>query len=185
MSLREIKFSPVQGVETILYLASRLADPTIHEILKLRYFADKLHLSSYGYLASGDDYVAMQFGPVASGTYNLMRAARGDQSGWIHPELAAAVRGAFSVRDDRKTLQMQRGADLDKLSKAEVACLDEAIKCYGNMKFAERTELSHDAAWQEANKAAAADEVGASPMPIEAIARTLTNGGEVIGHLRS
>jgi uncharacterized phage-associated protein len=85
MAKKEISFSPHKAVESLLYVVARLIEPTVHEALKIRYFADKLHLAKYGWLASGDEYVAMQFGPVASSTYNLIKAARGDQSGWIHP----------------------------------------------------------------------------------------------------
>lgn len=81
MAVREITFAPDKALESVLYIAAHLAEPTIHEVLKIRYFADKLHLAQYGFLASGDEYVAMKFGPVASSTYNLLKAARGDQSG--------------------------------------------------------------------------------------------------------
>lgn len=185
MASKEITFSPEKALESVLYIASKLRKPTIHEVLKVRYFADKLHLAEYGYLASGDDYVAMKFGPVASSTYNLLKAARGDQSGWIHPLFAKLVEGALGVDADRKTLRALRVPSMDRLSQADVACLDEAVKRYGNMRFDERTELSHDAAWKEAWGAAAEDEIGQSPMPIKSIAGTLANAQEVIAHLET
>lgn len=184
MAKTEITFFPERALEAILYLAARLEQPTIHEVLKLRYFADKLHLSRYGWLASGDDYVAMKFGPVGSGTYNLLKAARGDQSGWIHPRFSELVRGALEIAEDRKTLLPQRPADTDHLSPADLQCLDEALRLYGGMNFRERTDLSHDTAWQAAWQTAADDEVGQSPMTMEAIASTLPNADEVIAHLR-
>ena len=168
-----------------MYIASKLERPTVHEVLKIRYFADKLHLAEYGFMASGDDYVAMKFGPVASSTYNLLKAARGDQSGWIHPVFAQLVDGAVSMEADRKTLRPLRQANLRELSRADIACLDDAIERYGNMPFAERTQLSHDAAWQAAWDAASEDEVGQSPMDMDAIARTLPNGQELVVHLHA
>jgi uncharacterized phage-associated protein len=183
--LREIKFSPERSAEALLYLAAQLNRPTIHELLKLRYFADKLHLARYGYMASGDDYVAMEFGPVASSTYNLLKAARGDQSGWLHPRFYEVVAEALRVLDDRRTVVPLRGANNELLSAAERESLDQAIAQYGGMNFDERTKISHDAAWDAAHQAAEQDEVGASPMPIETIARTLDNAEEVISHLRT
>ena len=185
MAASEITFSPERAVEAMLYIASRVANPTIHEVLKIRYFADKLHLAKYGWLASGDDYVAMKFGPVGSGTYNLMKAARGDESGFIHPKFPALVKDALSVAADRRSLTLLRQANLSLLSKAEIACLDEALREYGDMPFSKRTELSHDAAWQEAWDTASEDEVGASPMQVQSIAQTLNNSDEVIAHLRA
>jgi uncharacterized phage-associated protein len=182
---REIRFDPRRAVEAVLYLAARLDRPTIHEVLKLRYFADKLHLSRYGWLASGDDYVAMKFGPVGSGTYNLLKAARGDQSGWVHPVLAAAVEGALAVAEDRCTVVPLRPADPARLAPADRECLDEALRQYGNLPFGARTEVSHDDAWAKAWSTASDDEVGASPMPLLDIARTLDNAADVIEHLQS
>jgi hypothetical protein len=184
MANKEITFSPKKALESILYIAARVNIPTIHEVLKIRYFADKLHLAKYGFMASGDDYVAMQFGPVGSGTYNLLRAARGDQSGWIHPLFAELVRDTLSVAQDGKSLEPSRQADLSHLATSDLECLDEAIRQYGNMAFRRRTDLSHDDAWKAAYAAAATDEVGASPMPLEAIAKTLANAEEVIAYLR-
>jgi uncharacterized phage-associated protein len=185
MVASEITFAPERALESVLYIASHVANPTIHEVLKLCYFADKLHLAKYGWLASGDDYVAMKFGPVGSGTYNLLRAARGDQSGWIHPLFSELARDALAIGEGGRSVVVLREPDRSKLSEAELLCLDEALREYGNMSFPQRTELSHDAAWREAWDAAAEDEVGQSPMPVEAIARTLPNAAEVLEHLRS
>lgn len=185
MIAKEISFSPEAALESVLYIASSLRQPTIHEVLKIRYFADKLHLGKCGWLASGDDYVAMKFGPVASGTYNLIKAARGDQNGWIHPAFAKLVEGTLGVDADRRTLLILRKPNLDRLSPVDRESIDEAVKQYGNMPFEERTELSHDGAWRAAWSAAAEDEVGQSPMAIEAIAGTLPNAQELIEHIRA
>lgn len=185
MAVNEITFSPENALEAILYIASKLNRPTIHEVLKVRYFADKLHLAEYGWLASGDDYVAMKFGPVGSGTYNLMKAARGDESGYIHPRFSELVNGTLAVEPDRRSLLAMRDPNLSHLSKAEIACIDEALVRYGNMPFDQRTEISHDAAWLQAWNAASEDEVGASPMAVSSIAGTLENAAEVIEHLRA
>jgi uncharacterized phage-associated protein len=183
MAASEITFSPERALESLLYIAARLARPTIHEVLKIRYFADKLHLAEYGWLGSGDDYVAMKFGPVGSGTYNLLKAARGDQSGWIHPHFADLVRDALAIGEDRRSVVILREANIGLLSRADLKTLDEALGRYANMPFGERTDLSHDAAWREAWDEATEDEVGQSPIKIEAIARTLPNADELIAHL--
>lgn len=185
MAASEITFSPEKALESVLYIASKVTRPTIHEVLKIRYFADKLHLAKYGWMASGDDYIAMKFGPVGSGTYNLMKAARGDESGFLHPRFAELVKDSLAVDTDRRSLVLLRSPNTAMLSKADVACLDDALRQYGNMPFDTRTELSHDTAWKEAWDAASEDEIGASPMQVESIAQTLDNADEVIAHLRA
>lgn len=185
MAATEITFAPERALESLLYVASRLAHPTVHEVLKIRYFADKLHLAEWGWLASGDDYVAMKFGPVGSGTYNLLKAARGDQSGWIHPSFFGLVQGALEIGNDRRTIHVLRAPNTELLPRSDLAALDEALRRYADMPFSERTELSHDEAWKEAWEAATDDEVGQSPMGVENIARTLPNAEEVITQLKS
>lgn len=185
MPVREISFSPEKALEYTLHIASCLKNPTVHEVLKVRYFADKLHLAAYGFVASGDDYVAMRFGPVASGTYNLLKAARGDQSGWIHPLFAEVVDDALKVERGTNRVVPLREANLDFLSKADVDVLNQALERYGNMSFTERTNISHDSAWESAWATAKDDEAGQSPMAVQAIAATLENAHEVIAHLNA
>lgn len=184
MSLRDLSFSPEHGLEAILYIAARLNAPTIHEILKIRYFSDRFHLSRFGSIGSGDEYVAMQFGPVASNTYNLIKAARGDSSPYINPYFFKVVDGSLRIGADKKAIKAVRGARLEYLSAAEIECLNEAIKQYGNLPFDDRTEISHDSAWKKAWDAVD-DGVGASHMSVTSIAQTLENADEVVSYLTS
>lgn len=185
MSANEITFSADKALESVLYIASKLTKPTVHEVLKIRYFADKLHFADYGFMASGDDYVAMKFGPVATTTYNMLKAARGDQSGWIHPRLYELISGTLEVSRGSNLVTHLRDPNLDLLSRADVICLDQALERYGNMPFAQRTELSHDSAWQAAWDSATEDEAGQSPIKLEDIAATLPNSQEIIAHLHA
>jgi uncharacterized phage-associated protein len=182
--MRELTFSPERALESLLYLVPKLAEATIHEVLKLRYFADKIHLERYGSMASGDEYVAMQFGPVASNTYNLIKAARGERNQWIHPRFVELVEGALKAPDGVH-LTAVRAADVERLSPADIECLDEALRLYGNMAFRERTELSHDSAWKKARNAATEGSLKAGEMPVIDIARTLANADEVIEFLHA
>ena len=185
MAVRDIGFSPKKALESTLYIASRLQNPTIHEVLKLRYFADKLHLSEYGFMPSGDEYVAMKFGPVASSTYRLLAAARGDVSAFIHPAFYEITEGALDVERGSHRVKPKRDADVSCLSKSDVEILDKAITLYGNMSFKERTNLSHDSAWQTAWDAATADEAGQSQMPLETIVGTLENAEELLAYMNA
>lgn len=179
--MRELTFSPSRAVEYVLFLTRQLREPTIHEVLKLRYFADKLHLSRYGMLPSGDSYVAMRFGPVGSNTYNLLKAARGEVNAWIHPAFFEAVEG--SIRVDGKNVYALRDANTDKLSPSDMECLTEALVRYGGMGFPERTELSHDSAWKKARNSGAENQLDADQMSLLDITETLDNSEEVKEYL--
>jgi uncharacterized phage-associated protein len=183
MTIQHQSFSLQHGLEALLYVIEKLQNPTIHEVLKIRYFADKIHLGRYGALASGDDYVAMEFGPVASNSYNLIKAAKGVASQYINPAFTKIVDGAICIKDDGKSLVAERSARLEYLSAAETECLDQAIKEYGGWDFGKRTKTSHDAAYDKAWKVAVDSEALAAPMNLKDIALTLENADDIIGYL--
>ncbi|QHC93887.1 hypothetical protein PspR84_04350 [Pseudomonas sp. R84] len=170
-------FSPKVAVDVMLYVSARLKNPTIHEVLKIQYFADKLHFSRYGFMPSGDKYIAMEFGPVGSKTYDVIKAARGERNRFIPESFVDATKGALEVKGSQVIALSE--ADVSKLSAAQVECLDEAITEYGNMDFGKRTTISHDEAWDKgwarSNKA----------MMTMDIVRTLPNADEIIEHLNT
>ena len=184
MPVEPLSQSPARVVESLLYLVHKLGKPTtIHEVLKLRYFADKVHLSRYGSLASGDTYVAMKFGPVGSTAFNLLKAARGERSQFIEPQVIEAADRALNVdaaNDEVKALRQPRG---EMLSPADVECMDAAVAKFGALSFEERTKLSHDAAWSAARNEAIRKKVAREAMPLRSIVATLQNAEEVIEYL--
>ena len=121
--------------ETILYIASRVSNPTLHTIFKIMYFADKQHLGDYGRFITGDTYIAMEYGPVPSLAYDMTKDAREFSLSY-----GIEVRGYHIIA--------QRDANIGLLSESDTECLDIAIERYGNKTFGELTDESHDAAWR-------------------------------------
>jgi len=167
-------FFPEKAIEAILFVATRLANPTFHSVSKVFYFADKKHLERYGRLICGDSYVAMKHGPVPSQTYDLMKASVG--RGWVTPDQAELIQSAFDVSSGCR-IQAKRQPELKLLSESEIECLAESVTEYGGRSFGELTSLSHDAAWNSADE----NEL----ISIEEIAKTLPNSDALIVHLRS
>lgn len=170
-------FSPEVAVDVLMYVSKRLQNPTVHEVLKIQYFADKLHLSRYGFMPSGDTYIAMEFGPVGSKTYDLIKAARGEHNRFIPASFVAATRGHLEVRGSDVLVLDE--PDLSMLSEAQIECLDDAISEYGNMDFGRRTEISHDEAWDKGSV-----RPGKHMLTMD-IVGTLQNADEVRDHLSS
>jgi uncharacterized phage-associated protein len=152
------RFDPNKAIEAILYVAARVRDPSFHRISKILYFADKLKLVSYGGLVLGDEYVAMKHGPVPSAVYDILKSVRdGNQAA-----ATAAAAQAFDIVG-RYRVAARREANTRKLSPADMTCLSEAIRGYGDLTFDELASRSHDSAW------AAADENDL--IPLEDIAK--------------
>ncbi len=152
------------ALAALLYVASRVLDPTLHKVSKILYFADKKHLEEYGRLIFGDTYLALKSGPVPSGAYELLRAARAGQL----EQLSGS--GSYGI-------QALTEPDLEQLSESDLLCLEWAVRQYGSCDSDTLTQLSHDAAWD------AADENG--EMSVELIASTFANPGPLLEHLRN
>src|SRR5712691_1862004 len=173
MAVVPIRFDPERALELVLYVANELRYPTLHSVSKVVYFADREHLSRYGSLLSGDNYVAMRHGPVPSSIYNLLKAAAGRQEPLIPAEFYELVRQSLKV-EDRSRVQPLRKANLELLSASQRECLDVSIKTKGRLSF-ERLTKGNDAAWKS---------VGEKDLiEVSAIAKTLPNAKQVLAYL--
>ena len=168
MSVR-CKFDREKTIEALLYTAHKTSN--MYKVLKVLYFADKEHLAKYGRLICGDSYVAMRYGPVPSGAYDLVTSVRDDAACWT----GLPKPDEFEVVGHE--IVPKRAANLDFLSESDIECLDAAIKKYGHLSFDALKRISHrDAAYK------AADENDF--IPLEAIVRTLPNSGALLDYLR-
>jgi uncharacterized phage-associated protein len=181
--VREITFMPQRAVEAILYIAEKISGATMHTILKAMYAADKDHLSRYGSFAIGDHYVAMQYGPVASNSYNLMKAAKGEESAYINPMFYSAVEKAFRV--DGTKIESYRSPNMEWLAKSVVSSLDSGVEAVRGLGFSARTSKSHDAAWEAARQRGDPEQDDAPKMFVAEIAGTLSNASNIVAYLDS
>lgn len=122
-------------VATMLYVASKIPGIQYHQLLKIVYFADLKHLSEYGRQITGDYYVAMKDGPVASWLYDLLKKNKGEHY-WHLFEV-----GWF------KKVTPKGEPDMNVFSKSDIECLDASITDNAGVSFGELKSRSHDSAW--------------------------------------
>lgn len=163
-----------KALEAILYIAKSLKNPTFHSISKMFYLSDKLHLQEYGRLICGDRYIAMEYGPVPSAIYDMMKVAANKES--IDVDWDEIIQEALNVRHGREIIA-KRDSDLDMLADSEIECIKQTIAEYGSKSFGELTDITHDSAWN------ATDDN--QPIPLDAIIRTLPNAAEIAGYLHA
>ncbi len=137
MAAITFQFNAEKTAEAIIYLAQQMRQPTFMAIAKLLYFADKTSLELYGRSITGDSYFAMQHGPVPSGAYDMMKAARDTDSFGFHVEY-------------ERHIAPDRDANRSRFSESDLQCLAQVIAAYGNYPVWQLRELSHDQAWQKA-----------------------------------
>ncbi len=165
-------FNSEKGLATILYVANQPSEVSFHTLSKILYFADRESLAEFGRTISGDNYIAMQHGPVPSAIYDMLKAVR-DTHHW-YPGYKRLC-SSFEVRNNYMVFAKKK-PDCKMLSESDRNCLDHAINKYGIMNFGKLTSVSHDKAWR------AADENDIIPM--ETIVRSLPDGERLMEHLQ-
>ena len=60
-------------IEVLTWLANEQPGIGAFHVSKVLYYADKEHLNLYGRPVVGDTYIRMEFGPVPSKTYDLIK----------------------------------------------------------------------------------------------------------------
>lgn len=174
MAVHARAFDREKAVEAILYIATFLPNPTKHSISKMFYLADKLHLQEYGRLICGDRYIAMDYGPVPSSIYDMMKVSEGQNR--IDPDTDDFICEAFTICHGRKVVP-KRNAEISFLSDSEMECIKKTINDYGNKTFGQLCDITHDKAWNQT-------EVN-QPMELLNIINTLPNSAEIISYLEA
>lgn len=174
------RFDSEKALEAILYVASKAPIADVYHVGKILYFADCAHLEQYGRMICGDTYRAMKDGPVASGTFDVIKIARGDGQyipAGITPQ---QIQKALHV-DGGNGVKPLRKADEEFFSDSDLACIDAAIEKFGKLSFKEIRDISHDEAWNavwDPNKKNAV-------MPLELIASQCKNSELLLSYLKS
>lgn len=187
MAIREKAFSRERCLEALLLIASELGPASAVDVLRVRYAADKLHLSKFGFFPGGSEYVAGADGAVEAGTARLLEAA------WQEMDASAPDRRFLSLLKGSVAVEPPGGKDRVKahrkpepsfLSDSELQCVRQAAAHYLHLAPEAKSRTAKDEAWSHAwNKRAAG--ATSAPIPITEIARTLENAEEVLAYLEA
>lgn len=161
------EFNRTKAIESILYLAKRVAGSDVYGICKLLYLVDKTSLEKYGRFVFGESYYAMKEGATPSNSYDLLKEV--------------AQTPISELRIDGNQVIPLRDSNLDYLSESDIECLDQIINLFGHVPNWARRREAHDAAWAEAwgNRGSK----GSVEMPIESIAELLEDSDNLIDYL--
>lgn len=137
--------------EIYLYVTNKCGSNNIidfHKLFKTLYVADKYHIADYGSRITSDSYIKMEYGPVPSILYNLLKAITISEN-----TLDKHALDSFS--DDFEAvystvIKAKRSSNAEYISEAEKDSLDKAIKIIKPLSFNSRTALTHDAAYESA-----------------------------------
>ena len=107
-------------IQPVLYILNKAGKPLdTHKISKILYFADRQHLAKYGTTISGDTYMKMQYGPVPSTVYDIIKTIQG-RKGLISAELVSPFLSAtdgnkiMAISDfDAERFRITKRAEID------------------------------------------------------------------------
>lgn len=129
-------FSEQKVAQMAAFFLARREAPMAHiKLMKLLYLADRLSMERYDVPMTDDAQCNMKNGPILSATLNLMNGTRQSKawSAFVSP-----------IHNFEVSLQRNFAWDeLDELSPADVALLDEVFEKYGHMTRWELVEFVH------------------------------------------
>ena len=136
----EFKFDSKRTASAIAYFASKkLPDLTKYKICKLLFFADKLHLVRYGRSITGDDYFALDWGPIPSTTLDALN----DQHPFAVWLDALLIRKHGGGKYPTYLLRSDATVDMRYLSKSDRKVLAKIARDYGQKSFDDLFDLTH------------------------------------------
>lgn len=138
--LKNISFSfdHIKATQCLNYLAIKQGGKIDKlKVLKLIYFADRYHLRKYGRLISNDIYFAMEYGPVASSTKDILS----------NSEFLGQAENDYSAQyintDTRNIISSIKPFDEDVFSDSDLEALDFAWDRFGKYNNFNLAELTH------------------------------------------
>ncbi|MDP8161955.1 Panacea domain-containing protein [Pasteurella skyensis] len=146
----KVSFDSRKALEVILYITENAPIKDIYHILKIQFFADRNHLEQYGRFITGDNYIAMKNGPVASNAYNFIKLARDSNQCFIDSDFAELIQSSLQVGggNEGHSVKALRKADIEYLSQSDINCLNKSVEENGKLSFSDLNNKSHDDLWQ-------------------------------------
>ncbi len=150
----QITFNPNKDkiLEGLVWIASKKPGLTRYYFVKIMYLAEKLHLKKYGRPIYGDPLYALEFGPVPTITYDLVK----EDFSFRTEDMADAFYSALSVSDTpngHKAFTAKRPPDLDWFSVSDIECMEKAFNAFSDRSFAEIMDNTHrEPEWRAAGE---------------------------------
>lgn len=136
-------------LEGLVWIAQNAPGIDQYHIVKVFFFADKEHLNSYGRPIFGDNYVAMDYGPVPSLVLDYINKSGFslDQAAIAELDKALEVETTSCVHH----FKAKRDPELSEFSKTDINILTKALAEHKDKTFGQLVDETHaEEAWKQA-----------------------------------
>lgn len=126
-------------IEAIFYLLNKKDSADKIQLIKWIYLADKYHLVKYGRTITGDQYYAMEYGPVGSMVKDVLElhGLSGSENKYAASLIENIDKVSFKKRKNTPKI------DFEQLSETDKEALDFVVKKFGNMGSWELKDYTH------------------------------------------
>jgi uncharacterized phage-associated protein len=132
------KFNEEKATEAAASFLKLYSNKTVKYLglMKLLYTSDRIAFERLDFSITGDNYIAMEYGPVLSNVYDLIKGNKiendkGFWSSYIFP------------RDNYYTIRLKRDPGLKYLCRAELKIIEEVYRNVGHIDHFELAEKTH------------------------------------------
>lgn len=119
----------------------------VYSIVKTAYYAQQLHFVKWALPLYKDKIAALQFGPVPSTIYDVLKMARGDRKVLTYYGDSPLRSIADSIGFQDELFYAKEDVDCDVLSQSNIQCIDEAIEKVASMDFDAIVADTHGEEW--------------------------------------
>ncbi len=128
-----MSFDFKKTVQTVNFFARKSHGKDISklDVLKLIFLADRYHLRKYGRAVTGDDYWAMELGPVPSVAKNICDACA------LEPSELEYVKRYLDSKEQNKKVHSRAQYDGALFSESDIEAMEAAWKVKSNLKKGE------------------------------------------------
>jgi len=127
-------------IQAVCYILQQIGRSDKLKLVKLLYLADKCHLMRYGRTITGDEYWAMDYGPVGSTTKDILTF----DERFLSHEYKYAAKMLNKVNDyDFEAAEKCGPRNLDLLSDTDIEAMEFIIKYFGSKNKNELIKYTH------------------------------------------
>ena len=167
----QFRFHPEKAVEAAAILMKLHGKPMKYlGLLKMLYIADRIALERIEQPITGDHYVSMDYGPVLSGVYDLIKGKPIDD--------ALPLWSEYISPSDKNFVYLVKDPGNDELCEEEEEILQEVYQTFGHLDPFQVAEWTHDLPeWKDPHGSAI-------PILVEDILKNVGKSEEEIEEIR-
>ncbi|MDB9520653.1 Panacea domain-containing protein [Dolichospermum circinale CS-1225] len=167
----QFRFHPEKAVEAAAILMKLHGKPMKYlGLLKMLYIADRIALERIEQPITGDHYVSMDYGPVLSGVYDLIKGKPVDD--------ALPLWSEYISPSDKNFVYLVKDPGNDELCEEEEEILQEVYQTFGHLDPFQVAEWTHDLPeWKDPHGSAI-------PILVEDILKNVGKSEEEIEEIR-